>query len=72
MRYIDYDLNIDESGIKLDSEIRISDDFGWQEGDYFELVTAEDGVRLVKVDPLVAFVKGYAVNNINGQNKREN
>lgn len=62
MRYIDYDLNINEDGIKLDSELRIPADFGWQEGDHFELKMSGGEVQLVKVDPLVAFVKGYQVN----------
>ena len=62
MRYIDYDLNIDQSSIRLDSELRIPADFGWQEGDHFELKMTDGEVQLVKVDPLVAFVKGYQVN----------
>ncbi|MFN7883757.1 MAG: hypothetical protein ACK5PF_12195, partial [bacterium] len=56
MLYVDYSWDLSPSGITLDEEINI-DKLGWKSGDYFELKNVNGRVRLIKVDPLVAFVR---------------
>lgn len=56
MLYFDYSWDLSPSGITLDEEINI-DKLGWKSGDYFELKNVNGRVRLIKVDPLVAFVR---------------
>jgi hypothetical protein len=40
----------------LDAELDV-DALGWQGGDYFKLVNVDGRCRLVKVDPIVKFLK---------------
>jgi hypothetical protein len=56
MLYVDYNWDLSPSGITLDEELNI-DKLGWKSGDYFELKNVNGRVRLIKVDPLVAFVR---------------
>jgi hypothetical protein len=56
MLYVDYSWDLSPSGITLDEELNI-DKLGWKSGDYFELKNVNGRVRLIKVDPLVAFVR---------------
>jgi hypothetical protein len=58
MKYVDFDLDLSKDAVTLDREIKI-EKLGWEKGDHFE-VTVQDGqIQLVKVDPVVKFVKGY-------------
>lgn len=56
MLYVDYTWDLSPGGIVLDEEINV-DKLGWKKGDYFELKNVNGRVMLVKVDPLVAFVR---------------
>lgn len=56
MLYVDYTWDLSPGGILLDEEINV-DKLGWKKGDYFELKNVNGRVMLVKVDPLVAFVR---------------
>jgi hypothetical protein len=58
MKYVDYDWEINEHRIVIDQEINI-DKLGWKNGDHFELKNINGQVQLVKIDPLVKFIKGY-------------
>jgi hypothetical protein len=56
MFYLDYKWDLSEQGIVLDEEIDITK-LGWQEGDYFVIKEINGQTMLVKVDPLVKFLK---------------
>lgn len=58
MKYLDFDWDLSKDKIILDNEINI-DKLGWKFGDHFELINVNGQVQLVKVDPLIKFVKGY-------------
>lgn len=58
MLYLDFDWDLRKDRIILDREINI-DKLGWQAGDHFEVKNIDGQVQLVKVDPLVKFIKGY-------------
>jgi hypothetical protein len=58
MKYVDYDLDLSKDKIILDREITLKK-LEWHKGDYFEVTVNDDCVELVRVDPLVKFVKGY-------------
>ena len=58
MKYMDYDWDLQPDRIVLDQELNI-DKLGWRAGDHFELKNINGQVQLVKVDPIVKFVKGY-------------
>jgi hypothetical protein len=58
MKYIDYDLDLSEERIVLDQEITL-EKLGWRKGDHFEVKEQNGQVELVKVDPLLKFIKGY-------------
>jgi RecA-family ATPase len=58
MKYLDFDWDLSKDKIILDNEINI-DKLGWKFGDHFELTNVNGQVQLVKVDPLIKFVKGY-------------
>ena len=59
MLHLDYDWDLDPSGIKLDQELNV-EKLGWEPGNYFKLVYADDGRKyMMKVDKLEEFlVKG--------------
>jgi hypothetical protein len=58
MKYVDYDWDIKKDRIVLDELINV-DKLGWKHGDYFRLENVDGKVQLVKVDPLLKFVKGF-------------
>lgn len=57
MLYFDYTFDLDPNYIILDEEINI-DRLGWRAGDLFQVKNENGKAMLVKIDPLVAFVKG--------------
>jgi hypothetical protein len=56
MRYIDYTWDLNPGYIKFDEELDI-DRLGWKHGDYFRIENLNGQAMLVKVDPLVKFLK---------------
>jgi len=58
MKYIGYDLVISEEKLVLDKEITLKK-LEWHKGDYFEVKEQNGQVELVRVDPLLKFIKGY-------------
>ena len=58
MKYVDYNWDITKERIVLDEQLNI-DKLDWKAGDHFELKNTNGRVELVKVDPVVKFVKGY-------------
>jgi hypothetical protein len=61
MLYLDYTWDLSPKGIKFDEELDI-DKLGWKAGDHFVIKNINGKAMLVKIEPLVAFVKGYRVN----------
>jgi hypothetical protein len=57
MKYIDFDWDLQKDKIVLDQEIDI-DKLGWKVGDHFEVKNIDGRVELVKVDPVVKFIRG--------------
>ena len=58
MKYADYDLDLSKERIVLDREITLQK-LEWHTGDYFEVKEQDGQVELVRVDPLLKFIKGY-------------
>ena len=58
MLYVDYDWKIDEHGITMDGEIT-KEKLSWRLGDVFKLVEDDGVLRLVKLDPVDKFVRGF-------------
>jgi hypothetical protein len=56
MRYYDYEWDLEPNRILLDSELDI-DSLGWQSGDYFKVTNINGRAMLIKVDPLIKFLK---------------
>jgi anaerobic selenocysteine-containing dehydrogenase len=56
MLHYDYDWDLSPGGIKFDPELDI-DRLGWKHGDYFRVTNINGQAMLVKVDPLVKFLK---------------
>lgn len=56
MKYLDHGWDLTREGIVFDDELDI-ERFGWQEGDYFVLKHVDGKNLLVKVDPLIKFLK---------------
>jgi hypothetical protein len=56
--YVDYDWSIDKDKIVLDPDLDI-DKLGWEHGDHFKLINVDGRAQLVKVEPIVRFVRGY-------------
>jgi len=61
MLYIDYTWDCSSNRIILDEEFN-SDKLGWKAGDHFKFVNVNGRQMLIKVDPVVAFTKGYQTN----------
>lgn len=61
MIYVDYTWDLSPRGILLDEELN-TDKLGWKAGDLFKFINDNGKQRLIKVDPVEAFAKGYAVN----------
>jgi hypothetical protein len=58
---MDYDWDLTSTGINLDEKLN-TDFLGWKEGDVFKLVNINGQKKLVKMDTLEQFVRGYKVN----------
>lgn len=58
MKYLDFDWDLQKDRIVLDQDLDI-DKLGWRAGDHFEIRNVNGRVELVRVDPVVKFVKGY-------------
>ena len=58
MKYIGYDLVISEEKLVFDKEITLKK-LEWQNGDYLEVTEKDGQVELIRVDPLVKFIRGY-------------
>ena len=56
MRYYDYEWDLKPNRILLDSELDI-DSLGWKSGDYFKVINVNGRAMLIKVDPLIKFLK---------------
>lgn len=56
MLHFDYTWDLGPNGIILDEELDI-DRLGWHAGDCFELKNINGRAMLVKVDPLIVFVR---------------
>ena len=56
MLHFDYSWDLHSDRIILDSELN-TDKLGWKGGDYFQFVNVNGRQMLVKVDPLVKFIK---------------
>jgi hypothetical protein len=63
---IDKTYELHQDRIILDTEIDI-DQLGWQAGDYFRVTNVNGQAMLVKVNPLIAFIRDGAA-EINEQN----
>ena len=58
MAEIDRSWNIRTDSIEINEEIDVAK-LGWENGDCFKLVNINGQVKLVKLDPLEKFVRGY-------------
>jgi len=56
MLYVDYTWDLESNRILLDNELDI-DRLGWHHGDYFQVKNVNGQEMLVKIDPLVKFLK---------------
>jgi hypothetical protein len=56
MKHYDYDWDLSPEGIILDKDLDI-DKLGWRAGDYFKVTNINGKAMLIKVDPLVKFLK---------------
>jgi len=56
MKHYDYDWDLSPEGIILDKELDI-DKLGWQHGDSCQVININGTAMLIKVDPLVKFLK---------------
>lgn len=56
MQYIDYTWDLEPNRILFDAELNI-DKLGWRHGDYFRVTNVDGQAMLVKVDPVIKFIK---------------
>ena len=56
MKYYDYEWDLEPDRILLDAELNV-DKLGWRAGDYFQVKNVNGQAMLVKIDPLVKFLK---------------
>lgn len=56
MKYYDYEWDLEPHRILLDAELNV-DKLGWRSGDYFQVKNINGRAMLVKVDPVVKFLK---------------
>jgi hypothetical protein len=56
MLYVDYAWDLEPNRILLDAELNVYA-LGWRAGDYFQIKNVNGRAMLVKVDPLVKFLK---------------
>lgn len=59
MKYFDYDWDLSPDRIIFDEELDI-DKLGWEAGDCFEIRNINGRAMLIKVDPLIAFIRNGA------------
>jgi hypothetical protein len=63
MKYVDYVFDIEQERIVFDNELTLGK-CGLRHGDMYQVCQGPQGtVILQKVDPVVAFTQGYAVNS---------
>lgn len=62
MLHLEYNWDLHPDKIILDDELN-TDRLGWKGGDIFKFINVDGKQMLVKMDPLVAFVKGYNTGN---------
>lgn len=58
MQYLDFEWHVTKDKIVLDDAMNI-DKLDWHAGDLFELKNINGKVELIKLDPVVKFIKGY-------------
>lgn len=58
MQYLDFEWHVTKDKIVLDDAMNI-DKLEWRAGDLFELKNTNGKVELIKLDPVVKFIKGY-------------
>jgi hypothetical protein len=56
MLHVDYTWDLEPNRILLDADLDI-DKLGWRGGDYFQVTNVNGRAMLVKIDPLVKFLK---------------
>lgn len=56
MRYVDYGWELSKDGLVFDDDLDIKK-LEWHEGDYFVLRKIDGKNTLIKVDPLIQFLK---------------
>ena len=61
MKHYEYDWDLHPDRIILDEELNI-DKLGWKHGDYFRVTNINGQAMLVKVDPLIKFLKDGETN----------
>lgn len=62
MYHIDLAHDVNTERIIIDSEVD-TDRLGWKSGDHFKLVNKNGVQMLIRVDPIVAFISGYKMND---------
>jgi hypothetical protein len=60
---MDYAWDLDPGGITLDEELNTKN-LGWKNNDVFKLITVGNQQRLVKLDDVEKFIKGYNQNGL--------
>lgn len=58
MQYLDFEWHVTKDKIVLDDAMNL-DKLDWRAGDLFELKNTNGKVELIKLDPVVKFIKGY-------------
>ena len=58
MKYIGYDLVISEEKLVFDKEITLKK-LEWNKGDYFEVTEKDGQIELIRIDPLLKFIRGH-------------
>jgi hypothetical protein len=56
MKYYDYEWDLEPNRILLDAELNV-DALGWRNGDYFQVKNVNGRAMLVKIDPVLKFLK---------------
>jgi len=56
MLYVDYTWDLDQNYIMPDKDLNILE-LGWKTGDYFRVEERNGRTMLIKVDPLIKFIK---------------
>jgi len=56
MLYVDYTWDLDQNYIMPDKDLNIRE-LGWKTGDYFRVEERNGRAVLIKVDPLIKFIK---------------